>query len=56
MFGLDPAPVFEVPGVYQHSVDDHVALGWRLVQIFAPPTSYPGGAPAFYELVFERAF
>lgn len=55
MFGLDRAPVFEVPGVYQQSVHDHVALGWRLVQIFAPPTSYPGGAPAFYELVFERA-
>ena len=43
MFGLDRAPVFEEPGVYQQSVHDHVALGWRLVQIFAPPTSYPRG-------------
>ena len=55
MLGLDRAPVFDKPDVYQRSVHEHAALGWRLVQIFAPPTSYPSGAPAFYELVFERA-
>lgn len=55
MFGLDRAPVFAGPDIYQRSIHEHAALGWRLVQIFAPPTSYPGGAPAFYELVFERA-
>ena len=45
MLGLDRAPVFDEPDVYQRSVHEHAALGWRLVQIFAPPTSYPSGGP-----------
>ena len=54
LLGILKVAVFHEPAVYQQAVHDHAAQGWRLVQIFAPPTPYPSGSPAFYELVFER--
>lgn len=38
---------------YQHTVQEHAAEGWRLVQIFAPGTGAYGAAK-YYELIFER--
>jgi hypothetical protein len=34
-------------------IDEHARQGWRLVQIFAPPTGRYGRA-AYFELIFER--
>lgn len=34
-------------------IHQHAAAGWRLVQIFCPPT-YAGGVATFFELIFER--
>ena len=39
---------------YQKIVHDCAKEGWRLLQIFAPPTSGTGWASHF-ELIFERA-
>ncbi|MBL8861644.1 MAG: DUF4177 domain-containing protein [Planctomycetes bacterium] len=38
---------------YQQVVHDHARDGWRLVQVFAPPTGAYGVAK-FFELIFER--
>jgi hypothetical protein len=38
---------------YQKIVHDHAKEGWRLSQIFAPPTSGTGWA-SYIELIFER--
>jgi hypothetical protein len=38
---------------YQKIVHDHAQEGWRLFQIFAPPTSGTGWA-SYIELIFER--
>lgn len=38
---------------YQEIVEEYASLGWRLVQIFAPPLSGPGIAP-YLELIFEK--
>jgi hypothetical protein len=38
---------------YQAVVKEHGKRGWRLVQVFAPPTGTHGTA-AYFELIFER--
>lgn len=38
---------------YHRIVERHAAEGWKLLQIFAPPTSGYGIADSF-ELIFER--
>ena len=38
---------------YRSVIQEHAALGWRLVQIFAPGIGAYGCAK-FYELIFER--
>jgi hypothetical protein len=38
---------------YHRIVEDHATDGWRLCQIFAPPTSGTGWA-SFLELILER--
>lgn len=38
---------------YQEAVRQHARDGWRLLQIFAPPTGAYGSAK-YYELVLER--
>lgn len=38
---------------YQDVVRQYAAEGWRLVQVFAPPTTGHGRAP-FIEIIFER--
>jgi hypothetical protein len=35
-------------------VDDYARKGWRLVQIFAPPTG-GAGRSEYFELILERA-
>lgn len=37
---------------YRHVIQEHAAMGWRLVQIFAPQQS---GEEQYYELIFERS-
>ena len=37
---------------YHAVIEEHARLGWRLVQIFAPPV-YGYGKAVFYELIFE---
>ncbi|MED4687604.1 DUF4177 domain-containing protein [Peribacillus frigoritolerans] len=38
---------------YQDVINQHSELGWRFIQIFAPPIrSY--GLAAYYELIFEK--
>lgn len=38
---------------YHEVIHEHASKGWRLVQIFAPPTiGY--GAAEYFELIFER--
>ncbi|HKI03818.1 MAG TPA: DUF4177 domain-containing protein [Thermoanaerobaculia bacterium] len=43
----------EAEDQYQTVVLEHARQGWRLVQIFAPPTGSAGRA-LFFELIFER--
>ena len=38
---------------YHAIIEEHARLGWRLVQIFAPPLGSYGTAK-FYELIFEK--
>ena len=38
---------------YQQVIQEHASEGWRLVQIFAPPTAVWGSAE-YFELIFER--
>jgi hypothetical protein len=38
---------------YHQIIDQHAHDGWRLVQIFAPPTMGYGLA-GYFELIFER--
>ncbi len=38
---------------YHVIIDNNASDGWKLVQIFAPPTAGYGTAPNF-ELIFER--
>jgi hypothetical protein len=38
---------------YHEIVEEYASLGWRLVQIFAPPLNGPGIAP-YIELIFEK--
>jgi hypothetical protein len=38
---------------YQQAIHEHAGEGWRLVQIFAPPTAAEGSAE-YFELIFER--
>lgn len=38
---------------YHEVIQQNAADGWRLVQIFAPPTSGYGSA-AYFELILER--
>lgn len=49
MFGVRQAAVDE----YQDAIRQYAAEGWRLVQVFAPPTTGHGRAP-FIEIIFER--
>ena len=39
---------------YHWLIEEHAKQGWRLVQIFAPPTSGYGTA-SYFELIFERS-
>ena len=38
---------------YPKIVEDHAREGWRLFQVFAPPTSGTGWASCF-QVIFER--
>mgnify|MGYP002639123150 CR=1 FL=1 len=38
---------------YQDVIAEHAALGWRLVQVFAPPIVGYGSAK-FFEIILER--
>lgn len=38
---------------YRIIIEHYAAEGWRLVQIFAPPT-LGHGAAEYYELIFEK--
>ncbi|MEW6734384.1 MAG: DUF4177 domain-containing protein [Acidobacteriota bacterium] len=38
---------------YHEIIEEYASLGWRLVQIFAPPIDGPGLAP-YVELIFEK--
>ena len=38
---------------YQNMIRQHAQLGWRFVQIFAPPLTGHGRAK-YYEIIFER--
>lgn len=38
---------------YHEIVHEHARQGWKLLQIFSPPTMSFGTAP-FFELIFER--
>jgi hypothetical protein len=48
-FGFDREPSQD----YHELINEQAKSGWRLVQIFAPPTHGVGKA-TFYELIFER--
>jgi hypothetical protein len=37
---------------YRHTIQEHAAEGWRLVQIFAPDVGKSD--EHYYELIFER--
>lgn len=42
---------------YHEIIRDHASKGWRLIQIFAPPTTQiqlRAGYASFFELIFER--
>ncbi|MCS6807748.1 MAG: DUF4177 domain-containing protein [Bacteroidota bacterium] len=36
---------------YHHVIQEHAAMGWKLVQIFAPRLN---ASEQYYELIFER--
>lgn len=38
---------------YHTIVEEHAQEGWRLVQIFAPPTG-SNGLAQYFELIFEK--
>ncbi|MCC6354134.1 MAG: DUF4177 domain-containing protein [Verrucomicrobiae bacterium] len=40
-------------GEYQQVVCDHAADGWRLIQVFAPPSGLYGAAK-YFEVILER--
>jgi hypothetical protein len=37
---------------YEEVIQEYARNGWRLVQVFAP--GLMGGAPLYYDLIFER--
>lgn len=38
---------------YHKLIDEHSRQGWRLVQVFAPPT-WSDGLASYFELIFEK--
>ena len=52
-FGLLKWGQGKVEKRYRQVIQAHAKRGWRLVQVFAPPTSVFGHAQ-FYEMIFER--
>ena len=52
---LEPGFFSDKPkGDYREIINEHAREGWRLVQIFSPPTGGFGKAE-YFEIIFEKS-
>ena len=52
---LEQSANIQIPKVNHHEIIDRMAKrGWRLVQIFTPPTAGYWGRVRHFELIFEK--